>query len=248
MTIHWSSCMPTVALVDDGGQAMAAAAKRIEVGAEETGGAGARSCGPERSQARMVERARIVLEAAEGRSAALIGRRRSAARRSRPRSGAGALSARGLDGLRDLPRPGKPLVYYHAGAGAADRQGLHAPGRDAEGSGASAGPMTSWPPRSGCRPPTRTRSSAAADIKPAPHRVLGDDVSSPPALRRAGSRGLRPLPRPAREHARRLDRREDRHPGQGAWCAPDTHARAGQARPARATSTNATAPRTCSPL
>jgi len=94
---------------DDGGQAMAAAAKQIEIGAldrEAIVGAGT-------SQARMVERARIVFEAGEGRSAAQIGRRVGCSANT-AQKWRGRFERQGLDGLGDLPRPGKPLVYDHA--------------------------------------------------------------------------------------------------------------------------------------
>ena len=62
--------------------------------------------------------------------------------------------------------------------------------------------------------PTRTASWPLARSAPT-SPVLGG-VRAWARLRRAGRRGLRSLSRPARERDRRLDRREDRSPGQGA--------------------------------
>ena len=97
---------------DDGGLAMAAAAKRIRIGdqdrvvLERVVRAGT-------SEARMVERARIVLAAGEGWSAAEIARRvgcsTNTAQKWRAR-----FERDGFVGLRDRPRPGKPLVHDQA--------------------------------------------------------------------------------------------------------------------------------------
>lgn len=91
---------------------MAAKAKTIELGAEDRA-ALERLVRAGTSERRMVERARIVLCAAEGRSAkriaAEVGCSLGTAKKWRAR-----FEQRGLDGLHDLPRPGKPLVYDHA--------------------------------------------------------------------------------------------------------------------------------------
>jgi len=91
---------------------MAAAAKQIEIGAEDRA-ALERIVRSGCSQARTVERARIVLAAGEGQSAAQIARRvgcsANTAQKWRTR-----FERDGLTGLGDLPRPGKPLVHDHA--------------------------------------------------------------------------------------------------------------------------------------
>jgi transposase len=94
---------------DDGGTAMAAKAKRIELGDEERAEL-ERVARAGTSERRMVERAQIVLGAAEGRSAKRIaeqvGCSLNTAKKWRARFEEG-----GLRGLADKPRPGKPLVH-----------------------------------------------------------------------------------------------------------------------------------------
>jgi transposase len=101
-----------VATSDDGGLTMAAAAKRIEIGEQERAKL-ERIVRAATSEARMVARARIVLEAGEGCSAAQIAQRvgcsANTAQKWRAR-----FERHGLSGLRDLPRPGKPLVHDQA--------------------------------------------------------------------------------------------------------------------------------------
>jgi transposase len=88
---------------------MAAPAKCVEVPREDRAEL-ERIVRSESEQVRMVERARIVLCAAEGHSAAVIGAMVGCATvtaqkwRSR-------YELEGIAGLRDLPRPGKPLTY-----------------------------------------------------------------------------------------------------------------------------------------
>lgn len=94
---------------DDGGGTMAARAKRVEINAEDRAVL-ERIVRSRRGEWRMVERARIVLEAGEGRSAQEIARRvgcsLSTARKWRAR-----YEREGLAGLADAPRPGRPLVH-----------------------------------------------------------------------------------------------------------------------------------------
>jgi transposase len=88
---------------------MAAPAKRIRVSAEERREL-ERIVRSRTAERRMVERARIVLAAAEGRSAARIAREvgcsEPTAKKWRRR-----FEAEGVAGLRDAPRPGRPLVH-----------------------------------------------------------------------------------------------------------------------------------------
>ncbi len=101
---------PSLTMVgDDGGGAMAAKVKRIEI-SEEDRAALERLVRSRTAERRMVERARIVLEAGEGRPAAEIARRVGCslptAKRWRAR-----FEREGLAGLKDEPRPGRPLVH-----------------------------------------------------------------------------------------------------------------------------------------
>ena len=202
-----------------------AAAKRIEIGAADRAALEA-IVAAGTSQARMVERARIVLAAGEGRSAARIGRRVGCSANT-AQKWRGRFERQGLDGLQDLPRPGKPLVYDHAVRARLIAKACTRPRRDAGGAapGALDAPRAGRAGRDvgvpGARDPAlRPRSS--------PHLTeqwvmseLGPDFDA------QRGRGLRPLPRPARERAGRLDRREDRHPGQG----PGTPRHSARARP-----------------
>ena len=91
---------------------MPALAKRIEIGDEDRAEL-ERIARSGMEQARMVERAQIVLHAAEGHSAVMIGRllgcSANTAQKWRAR-----YERNGIAGLADLPRSGKPLVYSQA--------------------------------------------------------------------------------------------------------------------------------------
>lgn len=91
---------------------MPAVAKRIEIGDEDRAEL-ERIARAGTEQARMVERAQIVLHAAEGLSAARIGRllgcSTNTAQKWRSR-----YEDDGIAGLEDLPRSGKPLIYSQA--------------------------------------------------------------------------------------------------------------------------------------
>jgi transposase len=88
---------------------MAAKAKKIELADEERAEL-ERIVRSRSAERRLVERAQIVLGAAEGRSAkriaAAVGCALGTAKKWRAR-----FEERGLEGLGDLPRPGKPLVH-----------------------------------------------------------------------------------------------------------------------------------------
>ena len=88
---------------------MAAAAKRIEIGVEDRLEL-ERLVRSRKAERRAVERARIVLAASEGRPAALIASELGCSERTvwKWRS---RFEADGLEGLRDAPRPGRPLVH-----------------------------------------------------------------------------------------------------------------------------------------
>src|SRR5271170_4217928 len=91
---------------------MPALAKRIEIDDEDRAEL-ERVVRSSAAEVRVVERARIVLGAAEGRSAAEIGRlvgcSVNTAQKWRAR-----YEQDGIAGLRDLPRSGKPLIYSQA--------------------------------------------------------------------------------------------------------------------------------------
>lgn len=110
---------------------MAAAAKRIEIGEHDRAALEA-IVAAGTSQARMVERARIVLCAGEGRSAAQIGRRVGCSANT-AQKWRGRFERQGLDGLADLPRPGKPLVYDHAVRARLIAKACTRPGASAQG-------------------------------------------------------------------------------------------------------------------
>ncbi len=88
---------------------MAAAAKRIEVGAEDRREL-ERIVRSRKAERRAVERARIVLAASEGRSAARIASEVGCSERT-VKKWRRRFEADGLAGLRDASRPGRPLVH-----------------------------------------------------------------------------------------------------------------------------------------
>ena len=88
---------------------MAAAAKRIEIGAEDRA-ALERIVRAHSAERRMVERAQIVLAAGEGRPAAEIARRLDCSV-STVKKWRGRYERGGLAALEDAPRPGRPLVH-----------------------------------------------------------------------------------------------------------------------------------------
>jgi len=103
----------------------------------------------------MVERARIVLCAAEGLTAVQIAKRVGCSERT-VKKWRSRYRRRGLGGLRDAPRSGRPLTHGPEGQGALDRQGVHAPrSRPSLDSGASAGPTRNSARRWARRPPRR---------------------------------------------------------------------------------------------
>lgn len=90
---------------------MAAVAKRIELSDEDRAQL-KRIVRAGTSERRMVERAQIVLCAAEGQPATAIADR-VGCHEDTVLKWRGRYERQGLDGLRDLPRPGKPLVHGH---------------------------------------------------------------------------------------------------------------------------------------
>ena len=88
---------------------MAAAAKRIEISGEDRA-ALERIVGAQKSERRMLLRARIVLAAGEGRAAAAIAGRLGCGLAT-VKKWRGRCERGGLPALRDAPRPGRPLVH-----------------------------------------------------------------------------------------------------------------------------------------
>src|ERR1019366_10699034 len=91
---------------------MSAPAKRIEIGEDDRAEL-SRIVRSGTAQMRMVERAEIVLQAAEGHSAVQIGRMLGCSANTAQKWRA-RYERDGLSGLRDLPRSGKPLIYSQA--------------------------------------------------------------------------------------------------------------------------------------
>lgn len=143
---------------------MAAAAKRIEIGAPDRAVLEA-IVAAGTSQARMVERARIVLCAGEGRSAAQIGRRVGCSANT-AQKWRGRFERQGLDGLADLPRPGKPLVYDHAARARLIAKACTRPGPSAQGARRGRWTYEELAAEVGMSASHAHAILAAADIKP----------------------------------------------------------------------------------
>ena len=94
---------------DDGGLTMAAAAKRVGISMEDRA-ALERIVRSRKAEWRMVERARIVLEAGEGHPAGAIARRVGCSLQTAKKWRA-RYERDGLEGLKDAPRAGRPLVH-----------------------------------------------------------------------------------------------------------------------------------------
>ena len=88
---------------------MPAATKKIEITTEDRAVL-ERTVRSQTAEARMVERSRIVLESGQGRSAAEIAAHVGCSANT-VKKWRGRFERDGLEGLSDLPRPGKPLVH-----------------------------------------------------------------------------------------------------------------------------------------
>ena len=178
------------------------------------------------SEVRIVERARIVLCAAEGYPAAVIAERVGCGEKT-AKKWRGRYARAGIEGLHDAPRPGPPLTHGPEVRALLIAKACTRPPETPEGArqerwtyeqlGAAVGMSGS-----------QAHAILARGDQAAPDRLL-DHERLLPARRGALLRGLRPVRRPAGERAGRLDRREDGHPGQGA----DQGRRAARPRPAR---------------
>ena len=149
------------------------------------------------TERRLVDRARIVLLAAEARPATRDRRAGAAARCRRSRRGARAMSATGSRVCAIGPRPGRPLTHGPEVRAQADRAGLHPtagrrrgrPPRALDLRGAGRGGRDVRVP--GTRDPGRRRPA------PAPDRALGDEraragASTPRPPRSAACTSTRP--------------------------------------------------------
>lgn len=110
---------------------MAAPAKRIEI-TDADRAVLERTVRSRTAQARMVERSRIVLAAGEGRSAAEIAARVGCSTNT-AKKWRGRFERDGVEGLSDLPRPGKPLVHGPALRARLIAKACTRPGPSAEG-------------------------------------------------------------------------------------------------------------------
>ena len=88
---------------------MKGAGRRVEIGAEERAEL-ERIARAVSGEVRMVERARIVLAASEGLTAAQIAERVGCAERT-VKKWRGRYTKLGMEGLRDRPRSGRPLTH-----------------------------------------------------------------------------------------------------------------------------------------
>jgi DNA-directed RNA polymerase specialized sigma24 family protein len=89
--------------------AVKGAGRRVEIGAEERVELERIACAVS-GEVRMVERARIVLAAGEGLTAAQIAERVGCAERT-VKKWRGRYTKLGMEGLRDRPRSGRPLTH-----------------------------------------------------------------------------------------------------------------------------------------
>ena len=147
-----SPCRPGWATME---AEMAAHAKRIEIAPSDRPvlekWANARA-----TERRLVDRARIVLLA--GRPSGGRDRRADRVRIETAKRWRRRYEREGLDGLRDLPKSGRPLARSQR-ACQVDRAGVHPPAGYRAGRAPGA---LSWPPRWACRSPRRTSSFAVS--------------------------------------------------------------------------------------
>lgn len=193
---------------------MPALAKRIEIGADDRAELDriARS-GTE--QVRMVERAQIVLHAAEGRSAAqigcLLGCSENTVQKWRAR-----YERDGISGLGDLPRSGKPLTYSQAERARLIAKACTRPPETLEGVQQERWTYEQLGGAVGMSASQAHVILSRAEIKPHLTDYWIMRVCLPARVRGASGRDLRSLRESTGERAGRLPGREDRYPGQGA--------------------------------
>jgi len=216
---------------------MAAAAKRIEIGEDDRAQL-ERIVRAATSEARMVERARIVLEAGAGRSAAQIARRVGCSANTVQKWRA-RFEQQGLAGLRD-PQAGQATGARPRGPGEVDREGVYASCPDRVG----CAPFALDLPRAcgGGRHLARRRTRFCVGRRSSricSSRVL-TDFSQPEFEERAGEICGLYLDPPANALVVSIDEKTGIQ-AKG-LVRPDLHAQPGT--PAR--NTHATAPRTCS--
>ena len=181
--------------------------------------------------------------AAEGMTAAAIAERVGCG--GRGEEAARALRRDEMEGLRDAPRSGAPLTHGPGSGHCCSPRRAPGGGRPRRARGRERWTYRELGEAVGMSGSQAHVILSRAEIKP--HRTdywMMSDFSHA-RVRGAPGRDLRALRRPARERAGRLDRREDRNPGQVA-----DQARSGRRRPASrpgaSTNTSATAPSACS--
>ncbi len=192
---------------------MPALAKSVEIAADDQAELD-RIVRSSTAEVRMVERAQIVLCAAEGRSAAEIGRlvgcSTNTAQKWRAR-----YEQDGIAGLRDLPRSGKPLIYSQADRARLIAKACTRPPETPEGAQQERWTYEQLGQAVGMSRAQAHTILARADIKPhlTDYWVMSDFSDPEFEERLKGVCGL--YVKSARERAGRLDRRKDRDPGQG---------------------------------
>ena len=193
---------------------MPALAKSIDIGVEDRAEL-ERIVRSSTAEVRMVERAQIVLHAAEGHSAAKIGRllgcSTNTAQKWRAR-----YEQDGIAGLGDLPRSGKPLIYSQQDRARLIAKACTRPPETPEGAQQERWTYEQLGAAVGMSASHAHVILARADIKP--HLTdywMMTDFSQPEFEERL-QRDLRSIREPAGERAGPLPGRKDRHPGQGA--------------------------------
>jgi Homeodomain-like domain len=146
----------------DDGFGMPELAKSIEIGAEDRAEL-ERIVRSSTAKVRMVERAQIVLHAAEGLSAAKIGHLPGCSTNTAQKWRT-CDEQDGIVALGDVPRSGKPLIYSRAEKTRLIAKGARVCRRRRRVPSRNAGPMSSWGRRSGCQPSRLRRFSRAPDL------------------------------------------------------------------------------------
>jgi transposase len=181
---------------------------------------------PKSAQA-LALRCRIVLAAADGEAskeiAARLGCNRSTVGRWR-----GRFAERGLDGLHDEPRPGKPRSISDD-----DVERVIVKTLEEQPPGATHWSTRSMAHATGMSQTAVSRMWRAFGLKP--HQTEASS-SRRPAMHRHGARHRRGLPQPARGRRRALRRREVTDPGaRPHGCGPAAHAGVAERRAAHTT-------------
>ena len=197
------------------------------------------------SKVRIVERARIVLAAAEGMTgkevAAEVGCSLPTVLKWR-----GRYAELGMEGLRDAPRPGAPLTHGPETRALLIAKACTRPKPTEKGARRERWTYEELGQEVGMSGSQAHVILKRAAIKPNLTQLLGDERLLQRRVRGADGRDLRAVRRTARQRAGRLDRREDRRSRPNHRPSP-TGRRSPASPPAANTSTSATAPSAGSP-